>query len=178
MVIINEIRTVLVVLCVLEFSTATSSMWSGDGAMKEFENNDKIACPKEFEDICEKKTESDNLYNILFDKKLPNSKRMYSPHDAVSSQCLCAMSFKLIDLGTSYYPRYIHSGVCKKNTCGLFHWCQPKKYALRLLKRKDSRNEPLDGQDFQTTLPESLQDDWTADIFKIVVACECSQKKF
>ncbi|KAL1492050.1 hypothetical protein ABEB36_012549 [Hypothenemus hampei] len=102
-------------------------------------------------------------------KKKSSISSLYDPN--LNVPCQCEMSYRLMDLGSSRYPRYIHTGVCKKNSCGLFHRCQAKKYKIRVLKKRDPDTEFLETE--SQHLPESLAENWMPDFVNIVIGCEC-----
>ncbi|XP_020899596.1 uncharacterized protein LOC110238278 [Exaiptasia diaphana] len=93
------------------------------------------------------------------------SKAIYTP-DAWT----CKATYKWIDLGSNYFPRYHRSASCSKNTCWFGHYrCVKKYFHLKFLKRK-----PVTCQKVQTCsgVPR-FEDFWDSIDKKIPLYCAC-----
>ncbi|CAG9860196.1 unnamed protein product [Phyllotreta striolata] len=87
------------------------------------------------------------------------------------NRCNCEMSFRPVDLGRAYYPRYLHAGFCQPNSCEKYYQCVEKKYYVKVLRKKEFK----DGEDAisSSSLPKALRNVWMAETFPVGVACEC-----
>ncbi|XP_049821561.1 uncharacterized protein LOC126265086 [Aethina tumida] len=101
----------------------------------------------------------------------PESKtRKIQFFDAIQPHtCSCGMEFRLLDLGPTYFPRYVPTGVCNRNTCGPMKECVARQYKIRILKEKDANTDTPN----EIFIPKSLSEYWTVEFVTVTVSCEC-----
>lgn len=88
----------------------------------------------------------------------------------------CETRMKLIDLGEDYYPRYLRTADCQQDSCWYGRYtCQPKAFALRILKRRRGvcipakQLQKLGFSDNQNRLTEM----WVWEEKAVNFCCEC-----
>ncbi|XP_076251451.1 prothoracicotropic hormone-like [Rhynchophorus ferrugineus] len=186
MLLLNKILYIVFILCLAKNKLTASLYWNEENKLQEVGDKDNLRtnkCPEELEEYCKKDAE---LYNSL-SKKLKTgilpiggkSKRLSQFLETLSgSSCNCKINLRLMDLGADVYPRYVQTGLCKKNSCGMFERCQPKKYQLKVIKRRNPQTDEVDSMLLQeAAFPESLQEEWVPEYVSVVVGCTCIPKK-
>ncbi|XP_066255752.1 prothoracicotropic hormone [Euwallacea similis] len=177
MFILRKIEYLVLFICLLRIKLASSIAWSDGNKIIAIEEDKGKGCSIELRNHClkELKDSSKPASNLPLRKYYWNRSRKNAPLIESNSSCQCEMSYRLMDLGSSIYPRYVPTGVCKRTNCDRFHRCKPKMHQLRLLKKRDS-DELQEGkysEDAELHLPESLADDWVSVQVKIIIGCEC-----
>ncbi|XP_046397245.1 uncharacterized protein LOC124164111 [Ischnura elegans] len=99
----------------------------------------------------------------------------------VTAPCTCDTQLKILDLGSSRFPRYLPSVDCRvaASDCSQGILCKQRPYKVRVLRRRHlpSANEEAGEEDEESeeddALPESLRSVWRFEEMDINVACEC-----
>uniref|UniRef100_A0AAG5DCL3 Prothoracicotropic hormone n=1 Tax=Anopheles atroparvus TaxID=41427 RepID=A0AAG5DCL3_ANOAO len=94
------------------------------------------------------------------------------------SSCACQTKYELLDLGHSYFPRYIVNAICQNRSvnsrkCWRGSSCKEIPYKVRVLTRR-AENEPSDLDFHSSLLPEPLREYWRFKTVTIAAACQCS----
>ncbi|XP_044258306.1 prothoracicotropic hormone-like [Tribolium madens] len=134
---------------------------------------DNEICQNNFDVLIKRKVKDneDTAYqSVVMGKKTTRLSPYY--HSSRPMPCSCGIEFRLLDLGHQYYPRYLHTGVCKSELCGGPYRCNERHYKVRVLKQKDPQNPEVIKPSM--TLPDTLKGTWLSEIITVTVACECS----
>ncbi|XP_015840872.1 prothoracicotropic hormone [Tribolium castaneum] len=133
---------------------------------------DNEICQNNFDDLIKRKVKDNEDMTYQSDvigKKTTRLSPYYHPSRPMP--CSCGIEFRVLDLGHQYYPRYLHSGVCKSELCGGPYRCIERHYKVRVLKQKDPRNPEIRPS---MALPDTLKGTWLSETITVTVACECS----
>lgn len=73
------------------------------------------------------------------------------------------------DLGVDYYPRYVHDGRCRSDTCWFGHFrCVPMKYELGVIKRLTEEE-----RGFTESNIYSISEDLVYERIEVTAGCQC-----
>ncbi|KAJ3664598.1 hypothetical protein Zmor_000153 [Zophobas morio] len=147
----------------------------------DFSNNysdDKCAdnevCQSNFDELVKNKRRFQDIDELplksnINDKKSGRVATYY--HSSRPMSCSCGIDFRILDLGHQYYPRFLHTGVCKTDICGGMYRCLEKYYKVRVLKQRDPRSPEIKTS---VAFPDNLKGTWQPEMVNVTVACECS----
>ncbi|RZC39612.1 hypothetical protein BDFB_000666 [Asbolus verrucosus] len=127
---------------------------------------DSEGCQNNFDDMTKRKSKEMEGSALI-------TKTRLAPyyHSTRPIPCSCGIEFRLQDLGRQFYPRYLHSGVCKSDSCGGLYRCTERHYKVRVLKQRDPR---IPETKSTMALPEGLRSNWQTELISVTVACECT----
>ncbi|KAL3278360.1 hypothetical protein HHI36_013689 [Cryptolaemus montrouzieri] len=111
-------------------------------------------------------------YQML--NKMKSKKPFFYQANHNIGPCSCGMEYDILDLGHSYFPRYINSMVCKEASCGKLYKCNARNYQVSVLKTKKPTGKN-DG--ISCLLSGNLKHQWTSELVDVVVGCECIPSK-
>ncbi|KAJ3628177.1 hypothetical protein MTP99_015501 [Tenebrio molitor] len=133
---------------------------------------DNDLCRNTFGEQVKKEVQEDEESIFASDEDKKKTTRL-APHyhSTRPMPCSCGIDFRLLDLGHHYFPRYLHTGVCKSEICRGLYRCVERHYKVRVLKQRDPRSPEIKTT---MTLPDTLKGMWQPELVTVTVACECS----
>lgn len=86
----------------------------------------------------------------------------------------CAMTTKWKRMKAHIYPRHVQTGRCRPSRCYYdIYECTPRKYVVRVLKRKRNKCRPVPRSATADSVYEHV---WHWAKLRVTVGCECSQR--
>ncbi|XP_037927289.1 protein trunk [Teleopsis dalmanni] len=112
-----------------------------------------------------------------FKRNISPDKTSSQTQDSKSRPWQCTSKIKWIDLGLSFFPRYIRSVECISKKCWYGHYiCKPKSFSIKVLRKKDDScirvSEKLMTMTSQT-FDNDFADLWIWEEIAINFCCEC-----
>lgn len=88
----------------------------------------------------------------------------------------CEAMVRWIDLGVEYFPRYLRTVECMKNTCWYGHYeCVPRSFTVKILRRKHGKCMKTIEHNFGNIgLPNELKQLWIWEERAVNFCCDCS----
>ncbi|XP_023246145.1 prothoracicotropic hormone-like [Copidosoma floridanum] len=97
--------------------------------------------------------------------------------------CGCAIHYKVINLGTGYYPQYIQTAKCKSKMCsGKCYQCTYYYHRTQVLAKRGMNSILTLDSEFdireveEVTIPQSLSDKWQLLSILVPVTCVAVEK--
>ncbi|XP_045468919.1 prothoracicotropic hormone-like [Harmonia axyridis] len=136
--------------------------------LEEFSGND-IFGESQMSTYAKSMRNNRNEIQKLIPNEMKSKKTAFYQSSHNITPCSCGMEYKVLDLGHLYFPRYIHSMICKDGTCRNPYRCSERYYKVRVLKKNphDRSGRP------SSMLPANLRQYWTSETIDVVVGCEC-----
>lgn len=99
--------------------------------------------------------------------------------DALRRPWACQAHIRWLDLGADYFPRFLRTVECAKQSCWYGHFtCRPRSFLVRLLRRRSGEcapaaggGEPLMDDGY---MPGELRELWTWEERAVNFCCDCA----
>ncbi|XP_044757585.1 uncharacterized protein LOC123315793 isoform X2 [Coccinella septempunctata] len=136
--------------------------------LEEFSDNNLFG-ERQLDKYTKSSRKNRNEMQQLAPNELKSKKTVFYQSSHNINPCSCGMEYRLLDLGHLYFPRQIHSMICKEGSCGNLYRCIERYYKVRVLKKNPTEKSGR----LSSILPGNLRQHWTPEIVDVVVGCEC-----
>lgn len=89
----------------------------------------------------------------------------------------CEAKIKWLDLGYDYYPRYLRTVECTRNSCFYGHFtCKPRSFTVKILRRRKGECVQTKNRVGVSGLPGELKELWVWEERAVNFCCDCAVK--
>lgn len=86
----------------------------------------------------------------------------------------CRSHIRWLDLGDEYYPRFLRSVECAKQSCWYGHFkCRPRSFMVRILRRRTGKCVEMANSE-DSYLPTDMRALWTWEERPVNFCCDCA----
>ena len=111
-------------------------------------------------------------------QNLHNNRTAHDPADRYPrpGDWQCRTEDRWINMGESYYPRFIKQVVCTSRFCyNDFYTCFPQYYPLTVLRKLRINELPSRNETTLSALPPPLRDTYSFEVVEVSVGCLCGE---
>lgn len=99
------------------------------------------------------------------------------PPQILSRPWECEAKIRWLDLGYDYYPRYLRTVECTRQSCFYGHFtCKPRSFTVKILRRKRGECVPTKNSIGIDGLHGDLKELWIWEERAVNFCCDCSYK--